>query len=37
MTLTAQLFGGLTNITFLNETLELLPGNVKWSVLVEQW
>lgn len=37
VTLTVQLFGGLTNVTFLDSLLELLPGNVKWSVLVEEW
>lgn len=32
-----QLFGGLTNVTYVDEVLELLPGNVKWSVLVDGW
>lgn len=37
VTLTAQLFGGLTNVTYAGNSLELLPGNVKWSALVENW
>lgn len=37
VTLRVQLFGGLTNVSYVDETLELLPGNVKWSVFVEGW
>lgn len=37
LTLRVQLFGGLTNVTYVDEVLELLPGNVKWSVLVDGW
>ena len=37
ITLRVQLFGGVTNVSYVDETLELLPGNVKWSVFVEGW
>lgn len=37
VTLVVQLFGGLTNVSFLNSSLEILPGNVKWSIAVDKW
>jgi hypothetical protein len=36
-TFSVQLFGAATNITYLNSSQELLPGNTRFTVEVQDW